>query len=190
MKVQKLAIATFLFIYPYGCILYTAEVTTSRVFLYYWKIGSRKIRSFWHFFPPVPLKRRVLYLPICTQMHWHGTGVAYCIVVNILSFCHFCSFNILMPGWWLQNDRCIYKASLIIGNVFMTKLQGYCQSFFAPIYICYDPSVKLSISWNGQQNWPFHEVDDSPVHFVKWSSWLSISWNGQEIHWPFHEMDS
>ena len=46
-------------------------------------------------------------------------------------------------------------------------------------YMCYDPIVKLSISWNGHQNWPFCEMDDPPVYYVKWSNWLSISWNGQ-----------
>ena len=43
-----------------------------------------------------------------------------------------------------------------------------------------NPGVKLSISWNGQQNCPFHEMDKIVVHFVKWTrNPLTISWNGQ-----------
>ena len=39
---------------------------------------------------------------------------------------------------------------------------------------------KLSISWNGQLNCPFHEMDKIFIHFVKWiKNPLSISWNWQ-----------
>ena len=37
-------------------------------------------------------------------------------------------------------------------------------------------------------NCPFHEMDKEIIHFTKWTTQLSISWNGQNIC-PFHEMD-
>ena len=61
-------------------------------------------------------------------------------------------------------------------HAFNTKCMIFALA--APL-ICYDPIVKLSISWNGQENWPFYEMDDPPVHSLKCLNLLSISWNRQ-----------